>query len=124
MSVALSSITAPHPSAAGPLDPHSAALLDGRREGFGMPRVLYVDERLHAAEMARIWHKGWLFAGFEIEIPKAGDFLTLTVAGSPVLVIRGDDGRVRAFHNVCRHRGSQICRTDTGHVRALVCPYH
>jgi Rieske 2Fe-2S family protein len=41
-----------------------------------------------------------------------------------VLVIRGDDGRVRAFHNVCRHRGSQICRTDMGHVRALVCPYH
>ena len=41
-----------------------------------------------------------------------------------MLVIRGDDGHVRAFHNVCRHRGSQICRTDTGHVRALVCPYH
>ena len=41
-----------------------------------------------------------------------------------MLVIRGDDGRVRAFHNVCRHRGSQICRTETGHARALVCPYH
>jgi len=89
-----------------------------------MPRALYLDESLHAAEMAKIWHTGWLFAGFEIEIPKAGDFLTLTVAGSPVLVIRGDDGHVRAFHNVCRHRGSQICRTETGSVRALVCPYH
>jgi glycine cleavage system aminomethyltransferase T/nitrite reductase/ring-hydroxylating ferredoxin subunit len=42
----------------------------------------------------------------------------------PVLVIRGDDGLIRAFHNVCRHRGSQICRTETGSVRALVCPYH
>lgn len=107
-----------------PLDSRLAALLASRREGFGMPRALYLDESLHAAEMARIWHKGWLFCGFEIEIPKPGDFLTLTVAGSPVLVIRGDDGLVRAFHNVCRHRGSQICRTETGSVRALVCPYH
>jgi Rieske 2Fe-2S family protein len=107
-----------------PLDPHCAALLDSRREGFGMPRALYFDQGLYAAEMSKIWHKGWLFAGFEVEIPNAGDFVTLTVAGSPVLLIRGDDGRARAFHNVCRHRGSQICRTDQGHVRALVCPYH
>ncbi len=89
-----------------------------------MPRALYLDLALHAAEMAKIWHQGWIFAGFEFEIPNAGDFLTLTVVDSPVLVIRGDDGHVRAFHNVCRHRGSQICRTDAGHVRALVCPYH
>ena len=67
---------------------------------------------------------GWIFAGFAFEIPNPGDFLTLAVDASPVLVIRGDDGRVRAFHNVCRHRGSQLCRTDAGHVRALVCPYH
>jgi len=106
------------------LDSRPAALLDSRREGFGMPRALYLDPALHAAEMATIWQRQWIFAGFSFEIPNAGDFLTLTVADSPVLVIRGDDGEVRAFHNVCRHRGSQICRTDTGHVRALVCPYH
>ena len=67
---------------------------------------------------------GWLFAGFAFEVPNPGDFLTLSVGDAPVLVIRGDDGVVRAFHNVCRHRGSQICRTESGHVRALVCPYH
>jgi len=106
------------------LDSRPAALLDSRREGFGMPRALYLDPALHAAEMATIWQRQWIFAGFAFEIPNAGDFLTLSVADSPVLVIRGDDGEVRAFHNVCRHRGSQICRTDTGHVRALVCPYH
>ena len=106
------------------LDSRPAALLDSRREGFGMPRALYLDPALHAAEMATIWQRQWIFAGFAFEIPNAGDFLTLSVADSPVLVIRGDDGEVRAFHNVCRHRGSQICRTDIGHVRALVCPYH
>jgi Rieske 2Fe-2S family protein len=100
------------------------ALLATRRDGHGMPRAFYHDDALYAAEMRTIWQGGWLFAGFEIEIPKAGDFLTLTVAGSPVLVIRDDEGRVRAFHNVCRHRGTQLCRKDSGHVRAIVCPYH
>ena len=38
--------------------------------------------------------------------------------------MRGDDGEVRAFHNVCRHRGTQLCRAESGHVRAVVCPYH
>ena len=40
------------------------------------------------------------------------------------MVMRDDDGLVRAFHNVCRHRGTQLCRKDAGHVRAIVCPYH
>jgi Rieske 2Fe-2S family protein len=57
-------------------------------------------------------------------MPKPGDFLTFPGDSSPVLVIRDDDGEVRAFHNVCRHRGTQLCRTETGHVRAIVCPYH
>ena len=100
------------------------ALLATRREGHGLPRAFYHDPALHAAEMRNIWHAGWLFAGFAFEIPAPGDFLTLTVGGSPVFVIRDDEGAVRAFHNVCRHRGSQLCRTDSGHVRAIVCPYH
>ena len=101
-----------------------AALLGSRRAGFGMPRGFYHSTALYDAELASIWHQGWLFAGFAFEIPNAGDFLTLAVDAAPVLVIRGDDGAVRAFHNVCRHRGSQLCRTEAGHLRAIVCPYH
>jgi Rieske 2Fe-2S family protein len=111
-------------SAASPFASDLAPLLDLRHDGHGMPRPFYVDEALYAAEMEKIWRQGWIFAGFAFEIPKPGDFLTLALDTSPVLVIRGDDGQVRAFHNVCRHRGSQICRSDTGHARALVCPYH
>ena len=74
--------------------------------------------------MHAIWHRGWLFAGFAIEIPGPGDYLTLTLDTTPIVVIRDDDGAVRAFHNVCRHRGTQLCREDTGHLRAIVCPYH
>jgi len=71
--------------------PALAALLATRREGHGMPRAFYHDETLYAAEMRSIWLGGWLFAGFEFEIPNPGDFLTLTVAGSPVLVIRPEE---------------------------------
>ena len=100
------------------------ALLTTRRDGHGLSRAFYHDAPLYDAEIRTIWQGGWLFAGFEIEIPQPGDFLTLAVDGSSVLVIRDDAGSVRAFHNVCRHRGSQLCRNESGHVRAIVCPYH
>ena len=106
------------------LTPDLAAILDSRRDGHGMPPAFYVTEALYAAEMQHVWQNGWLFAGFAFEIPNPGDFITLTIDATPVLVIRGDDGEVRAFHNVCRHRGTQLCRQDAGHLRAIVCPYH
>jgi len=107
-----------------PLAAELAALLDSRRDGFALPRAFYRTPALYEAEQDVIWQGGWLFAGFACEIPNAGDFLTLAVDATPVLVIRDDDGDVRAFHNVCRHRGSQLCRSDAGHLRAIVCPYH
>lgn len=107
-----------------PLTPELAALLATRRDGHGMPRGFYLTPALYAAEMQAIWQRGWLFAGPEIAIPNPGDYLTLDVDTTPVVVMRGDDGAVRAFHNVCRHRGTQLCREDRGHVRAIVCPYH
>jgi Rieske 2Fe-2S family protein len=107
-----------------PLAPGLAALLASRQDGCGLPRDFYAAEELYAAEVRRVWESGWLFAGFAFEIPDPGDFLTLSVDTTPLVVIRDDAGEVRAFHNVCRHRGSQICRTDHGHARALVCPYH
>jgi glycine betaine catabolism A len=107
-----------------PVGAELAAILASRRDGHGLPRAFYQDEALYARELAKIWHAGWLFAGFAFEIPNPGDFLTLDVDATPVLVMRGDDGAVRAFHNVCRHRGTQLAREPSGHLRALVCPYH
>ena len=100
------------------------ALLATRREGHGMPRAFYNTGALYAEEVARIWHGGWLFAGFTFEVPNPGDYITMSVDNTPVLVMRDDSGAVRAFHNVCRHRGTLLCRQESGHVRAIVCPYH
>lgn len=99
------------------------ALLATRQEGHGMPRAFYHTDALYARELDEVW-SDWLFAGFELEIEEPGDFLTLAVDATSIIVIRGDDGKVRAFHNVCRHRGTTLCRTEHGHVRTIICPYH
>ena len=100
------------------------ALLATRRDGYGMPRAFYHTDALYARELEQVWFGGWLFAGFAFEIQNPGDFITLTIDATPVLVMRDDAGAVRAFHNVCRHRGTMLCRAESGHVRAIVCPYH
>ena len=106
------------------LTPELDAVLATRRDGHGMPRTFYHSDALYARELERIWYGGWLFAGFAFEIPNPGDFITLTVDATPILVMRDDSRAVRAFHNVCRHRGTLLCRAESGHVRAIVCPYH
>ena len=76
-------------------------------------------------EMDRIFKRHWLLAGHLGEMPESGDYLTFDVAGERAVVIRGDDGVVRAFHNVCRHRGSCLVDQPRGHCeRLLVCPFH
>jgi phenylpropionate dioxygenase-like ring-hydroxylating dioxygenase large terminal subunit len=77
-------------------------------------------------ERERIFFREWIYAGRADEAPDAGDFLTADVVGESVLVVRGKDGELRGFYNVCRHRGSRICDPETrGHAKgAIKCPYH
>ena len=112
------------PIASTALTPELEALLATRREGHGMPRPFYHTDALYEAEMRKIWYGGWLFAGFAFEIPNPGDYLTFEVDTSSVIVMRDDDGEIGAFHNVCRHRGTQLCRNESGHLASIVCPYH
>jgi Rieske 2Fe-2S family protein len=104
----------------GELAHHLAAY----RPGWSLPRPFYSDEAIYRADMEQVWRKGWLFAGHACELPKTGDWLTLQVDNDSVIVIRGEDGAVRALHNVCRHRGSQILPPGRGSAKRLVCPYH
>jgi phenylpropionate dioxygenase-like ring-hydroxylating dioxygenase large terminal subunit len=57
-------------------------------------------------------------------VPVPGSFVTRTVAGEPVLLVRGSDGGVRAFRNRCRHRGAKICEVASGTKQQFTCPYH
>jgi Rieske 2Fe-2S family protein len=107
-----------------PLPPRIADLIGRRRSGWSLEGAFYSDEEVYRLEVERIWRRGWLFAGHSSQVPKPGDWFTFDVEADSIIVIRGDDGAIRALHNVCRHRGTQICAPGEGHAGKLVCPYH
>jgi len=74
-------------------------------------------------ERDRLFRSLPIFMGLSTRLPRPGDFLTEDVAGMPVLMTRGADGQVRAFANICRHRGAPVA-TGCGNARAFTCPYH
>lgn len=100
------------------------ALLANRRPNFSLERALYVDQGALELDLQHLWYREWLFAIPACELTKPGAYSTLQVGSYPVVIIRGADGRIRAFHNVCRHRGQRLCPKDTGVTPKLVCPYH
>jgi glycine betaine catabolism A len=107
-----------------PASPRVKALLAKCRPGWSLPREFYIDEEIYRFDLERVWRRGWVFVGHACEVRDAGNYLTLAVDSDSIIVIRSNDGRVRAFHNVCRHRGSLICHEERGHAARLVCPYH
>ncbi|MEW6158495.1 MAG: aromatic ring-hydroxylating dioxygenase subunit alpha [Verrucomicrobiota bacterium] len=94
------------------------------KPGWSLPRPFYSDANVYRYDIELIWRRAWLFAGHSCEIPAAGDYFTLEVEANSIVVVRGDDGTIRAFHNVCRHRGSLVCTEHSGRATRLVCPYH
>lgn len=100
------------------------ARLDARRPDHALDRDLYCDPGVFQADLERIWYRDWIFAVPTAELPKAGAYATLQLGAYPVVVVRGGDGVIRAFHNVCRHRGQRLCSKPAGTMAKLVCPYH
>jgi Rieske 2Fe-2S family protein len=85
----------------------------------------------HAAEVfdlerERIFFRHWFYAGRVDSLAEAGAFVAVDIVGESVLLVRGKDGELRGFYNVCRHRGSRLCEEEsTGRLRsAIKCPYH
>ncbi len=75
-------------------------------------------------ERERIFRRAWLFVCHASELPAVGSFVTREVAGDPIVVVRTGADTIRAFHNVCRHRGSLIVNAASGTARGFQCPYH
>ena len=91
---------------------------------MAMPVAAYTDVTLYHAERERIFKHLPLALALGLELPESGDYRALTVLDTPVLLIRGEDGAVRAFLNVCRHRGAKVCADGSANARVLSCPYH
>lgn len=98
----------------------TADSLDNR----SLPAWLYNDPEFFGVEMERVLRPSWQVVCHVSEIAGAGDWQTLEFLGESIIVIRSDDGNVRAFANVCRHRASRLVDGTSGCAKKLVCPYH
>jgi phenylpropionate dioxygenase-like ring-hydroxylating dioxygenase large terminal subunit len=91
----------------------------------GLPGWSYHSQALLELEKEHVFRSHWQIIGHVSDLPDAGDYLTMDVVGERALVVRGRDGVVRGFHNLCRHRGSRVVADEKGTCRnALVCPFH
>ena len=93
-------------------------------EGVSLPGWLYYDREFFEAEKKAFLRAAPQVVCHESEIAQAGEWRSLDYLGESVIVMRGDDGEVRAFSNVCRHRGSRIADGGGGCAKVLTCPYH
>src|SRR5713101_7369868 len=90
-----------------------------------LPQSYLISQDVFAQEQERIFSTQWLCAGHQSQIAKAGDYFVQEVAGESLIILRDQQGAVRGFYNVCRHRGTRVCEEKSGQLReTLQCPYH
>ena len=101
-----------------------AALERPTGSAAGLPRGAFTDTAFLDAEFERLFAATWIYAGAASAIPDPGDALPTTVGAAPVMLVRGRDGAVRGFHNICRHRAAIVVPEPCRRRSSLVCPYH
>jgi len=89
-----------------------------------IPGDWYTDLRVEALERRAVWSRTWQMVGRTAQVAGPGEFLTAEVAGEPIVVVRGNDGVLRGFFNVCRHHAAAVMTAPCGKVDRMRCPYH
>ena len=90
-----------------------------------LPGRYYTSPEIYAEELERVFSRRWVAVGRADEISDPGDYLLRTIAGESVILVRGRDRVLRAFYNVCRHRGTRLCEEPHGRFSETIqCPYH
>ena len=100
-----------------------ADLLSRHRPGHALERDFYVRQDIFEQDLELLLGR-WTYVGHESEVKTPGDYLTAELGWESAIIVCGDDGALRAMHNVCRHRGSRIGTDARGHAPRLTCPYH
>ena len=91
----------------------------------GLPAWTYNSDELTELEMEQVFLRNWRFVAHVSDLPNSGDYQCFAMANERAVVVRDQDGQLRAFHNVCRHRASRIVSDDKGHCgKAFICPFH
>lgn len=95
-----------------------------QQAGLALPASYFYDSTVFERERTRIFLKSWHLVAHVNELREPGSFVSFGLFDQSVLVIRGRDGQLRAFHNVCQHRGNRLVSAPCGKAQLLVCPYH
>jgi choline monooxygenase len=93
-------------------------------EAFAPPAAWYIDPRILELEKHTVFSRSWQMVARSDQLRQSGRYVATEIAGEPVLIVRGNDAVLRAFFNVCRHKGSPVVCDADGRVQTLRCPYH
>jgi phenylpropionate dioxygenase-like ring-hydroxylating dioxygenase large terminal subunit len=115
----LKSPFAPFDIGTGPRTPNAEILQSGR-----IPVKNYVSPEFYEREIEHVFTKTWLNVALTHEVKDPGSYVVKDVLGKSIVVVRGKDGVIRAFHNICSHRGTQIVWDNKGKVSNFICRYH
>ena len=99
-------------------------LIASQKPGYALEQRFYTDPDVYDLEIERVVMRNWILVGHQSELPEPGDFKVFNVANESAIIVRGSDGELKAFANVCRHRGSLVCLESQGSTRKFTCPYH
>jgi Rieske 2Fe-2S family protein len=89
-----------------------------------LPQRYFISPEVFAEELEKIFARQWVLVGHQSEVTQAGDYFVRDVADESIIIVRDKNTEVRAFYNVCRHRGTRLCEEERGHAAAIQCPYH
>ena len=90
-----------------------------------LARKYFTSEETFSREVNRIFATQWICVGHQNQVGMEGDYFVEEIAGESLLIVRNHEAGIRAFYNVCRHRGTRLCEDEGGHLgRAIQCPYH
>src|SRR5215203_1972204 len=93
-------------------------------EASTIPASWYTNEDFYKLELNTVFSLSWQFAARLDQVSQPGEYVTTDIAGEPVVVVRGNDGELRAFFNVCRHHAAAVMTEPEGKAAHLRCPYH
>jgi choline monooxygenase len=93
-------------------------------DGYTLPGTWYTDPKVFKREQKRIFRRTWQYVGLAEQVTRPGDYFTFTIDSVPIIILRDENEQLRAFVNVCRHRGSQLVPDGCGSRKTLQCLYH
>ena len=100
------------------------SLIRRRKPGYSLEQAFYTSPEIFQADLDIIFRRHWIYVGVEPDVPEPGDCMVVDIDRASIIIARDDDMGLRAFHNVCRHRGARLVHDEKTTVGNIVCRYH